>query len=73
MSVEIVPVEGLPEFGDGDDLAGILAGAVVSLGARAGDVLAVTQKVVSKVEGRTVRADDAGAHAAWVERETRRV
>lgn len=73
MSVEIVPLEGLPEFGDGDDLAGILADAIWSLEPRAGDVLAITQKVVSKVEGRTVRADDAGAHTAWVERETRRV
>ncbi|HYG70770.1 MAG TPA: coenzyme F420-0:L-glutamate ligase [Actinomycetota bacterium] len=73
MSVEIFPVGGLPEFGDGDDLAGTLADAVASLGPRAGDVLAVTQKVVSKAEGRIVRSDDARAHAVWVERETRRV
>ncbi|WP_084258301.1 coenzyme F420-0:L-glutamate ligase, partial [Saccharomonospora iraqiensis] len=55
--VEILPVEGLPEFRPGDDLTGALAGAAGWL--RSGDVVVVTSKVVSKVEDRlvTVPAD----------------
>lgn len=50
--VTVRPVHGLPEFGPGDDLAGALAAAVPDLAD--GDVLVVTSKVVSKVEGRLV-------------------
>src|SRR6266705_2273530 len=41
-----------------------------ALGARSGDVVVVTQKIVSKAEGRVVPHGD---RAAWVERETERV
>lgn len=51
--VEILPVDGLPEFRPGDDLTGAIAGAARWL--RSGDVVVVTSKVVSKVEGRLVR------------------
>jgi coenzyme F420-0:L-glutamate ligase/coenzyme F420-1:gamma-L-glutamate ligase len=68
MTVEIIPVRGLPEIGDGDDLATLIADAV-SL--RDGDVVAVTQKVVSKAEGRVVPEGD--GKDAWVAREARRV
>lgn len=51
--VEILPVEGLPEFRPGDDLSGAIAGAARWL--RSGDIVVVTSKVVSKVEGRLVR------------------
>ena len=54
MTVELVPVDGVPEIRPGDDLAGILAERVHPLGARDGDVIVVTQKVVSKAEGRIV-------------------
>ena len=47
------PVPGLPEFGPGDDLAAAIAGAAPWLAD--GDVVVVTSKVVSKVEGRLVR------------------
>lgn len=51
--VEILPVEGMPEVGPGDDLAAlILASAGGTLAP--GDVLVVTHKVVSKAEGRLV-------------------
>lgn len=50
--VEIIPVPGLPEFRPGDDLAATLAGAAPWL--RDGDVVVVTSKIVSKVEGRIV-------------------
>ncbi|MEV1135222.1 coenzyme F420-0:L-glutamate ligase [Rhodococcus coprophilus] len=52
--VEILPVAGLPEFRPGDDLAGAVAGAAPWLAD--GDVLVVTSKVISKVEGRIVPA-----------------
>jgi coenzyme F420-0:L-glutamate ligase/coenzyme F420-1:gamma-L-glutamate ligase len=69
--VEIVPVEGLPEIRPGDDLAGLLLQACGDE-LRSGDVLAVTQKVVSKAEGRLVPEEGDG-RGPWVERETRRV
>jgi coenzyme F420-0:L-glutamate ligase/coenzyme F420-1:gamma-L-glutamate ligase len=47
------PVLGLPEFAPGDDLAGAVAGAAPWLAD--GDVVVVTSKAVSKVEGRLVR------------------
>ena len=50
-------VPGLPEFRPGDDLAGAIAAAVGSVGGLAdGDVVVVTSKVISKVEGRLVSA-----------------
>jgi coenzyme F420-0:L-glutamate ligase / coenzyme F420-1:gamma-L-glutamate ligase len=52
--LEILPVEGLPEFRPGDDLTGAIADAARWL--RSGDVVVVTSKIVSKVEGRLVRA-----------------
>jgi coenzyme F420-0:L-glutamate ligase / coenzyme F420-1:gamma-L-glutamate ligase len=51
--VEILPVPGLPEFRPGDDLSGAIATAARWL--RSGDIVVVTSKVVSKVEGRLVR------------------
>jgi coenzyme F420-0:L-glutamate ligase / coenzyme F420-1:gamma-L-glutamate ligase len=50
--ISILPVAGLPEFTPGDDLAGAIAGAAPWLAD--GDVVVVTSKVVSKVEGRLV-------------------
>jgi coenzyme F420-0:L-glutamate ligase/coenzyme F420-1:gamma-L-glutamate ligase len=51
-SIEIRPVTGLPEFRPGDDLAAAIAAAAPWL--RDGDVLVVTSKAFSKVEGRLV-------------------
>jgi coenzyme F420-0:L-glutamate ligase/coenzyme F420-1:gamma-L-glutamate ligase len=50
--VEILPVEGLPEFRPGDDLTGAIAGAARWL--RSGDVVVVTSKIVSKAEGQLI-------------------
>ncbi|GGS25524.1 coenzyme F420-0:L-glutamate ligase [Actinokineospora fastidiosa] len=50
--VEVIPVPGLPEFRPGDDLTGAIASAAPWL--RSGDVVVVTSKVVSKVEGQLV-------------------
>jgi coenzyme F420-0:L-glutamate ligase/coenzyme F420-1:gamma-L-glutamate ligase len=52
--IEIVPVEGLPEVGEGDDLGALIASAAPL---RDGDVVVVAQKVVSKAEGRVVALD----------------
>lgn len=51
--LEIIPVTGLPEFRPGDDLTGAIADAARWL--RSGDVVVVTSKVVSKIEGRLIR------------------
>ena len=56
--VEVVAVEGLPEVRPGDDLAVLLARRAVL---RAGDVLVVAHKIVSKAEGRTVALADVRA------------
>ncbi|MGH3424047.1 MAG: coenzyme F420-0:L-glutamate ligase [Nocardioidaceae bacterium] len=54
--VELIPVTGLPEFRPGDDLVGALVAAAPWL--RDGDVLVLTSKILSKVEGRLVTAPD---------------
>ncbi|MGQ0718783.1 MAG: coenzyme F420-0:L-glutamate ligase [Pseudonocardiales bacterium] len=62
--VRILPVRGLPEFRPGDDLIAAVASAAPWLAD--GDVVVVTSKVVSKVEGRlvTVPADPLARDAA---------
>ena len=52
--LEIIGVPGLPEFRPGDDLTAALAERMTWL--RDGDVVVVTSKVFSKVEGRLVPA-----------------
>lgn len=51
-TIQILPIAGLPRFRAGDDLAGALATAADWL--RTGDILVVTSKIISKVEGRMV-------------------
>jgi coenzyme F420-0:L-glutamate ligase/coenzyme F420-1:gamma-L-glutamate ligase len=53
--ISIVPVGGLPNIREGDDLAALIAGRA---DLRDGDVLVVAQKAVSKAEGRVVRLAD---------------
>jgi len=53
--ISILPVEGLPEIGEGDDLAALIAERAELVD---GDVLVVAQKAVSKSEGRVVRLDE---------------
>jgi coenzyme F420-0:L-glutamate ligase / coenzyme F420-1:gamma-L-glutamate ligase len=88
---EVVGIEGLPEIGRGDDLAGLVAQAARAQETplEAGDLLVVSQKIVSKTEGRIVSlgsvvpsreaaqiADEIGRDPRLVEvilRESRRV
>jgi coenzyme F420-0:L-glutamate ligase/coenzyme F420-1:gamma-L-glutamate ligase len=52
-------VEGIPEIVAGDDLAEIIGDAIEAGTPLAdGDILVVTSKIVSKAEGRTIRAAD---------------
>jgi coenzyme F420-0:L-glutamate ligase len=75
--IEILPVTGIGELRPGDDLAAVIAERAVDL--RDGDVLVVTSKVVSKVEGRLIVLDTAdpdereAARQHAVEAETVRV
>ena len=55
--IEVLPVRGLPEVRPGHDLATLLGKALIAEdgpGLSDGDVLVVTQKIVSKAEGRLV-------------------
>ena len=57
--VRVIPLAGIPEVEDGDDLVALLADAAErSGGLESGDVLVVAQKVVSKAEGRIVRLEE---------------
>jgi coenzyme F420-0:L-glutamate ligase/coenzyme F420-1:gamma-L-glutamate ligase len=72
VAVEVIAVEGLPEVRPGDVLAELIAS---SADVRDGDVLVVTQKVVSKAENRLVAVDpdDPLSHKPLVEQESVRV
>lgn len=76
MTLEIHPVPGLPELRTGDDLAALVTAAAPWLRDR--DVVVVTSKAVSKVEGRLLptpsdRDGREAARVAAVEAETVRV
>jgi len=68
--IEVLAVAGLPEVRPGDDLAALIAGAVDLVD---GDVVVVTQKVVSKAEDRLVDIDPEVGHRPLVERESVRI
>jgi coenzyme F420-0:L-glutamate ligase/coenzyme F420-1:gamma-L-glutamate ligase len=69
-SFEVRGVTGIPEVAAGDDLAELVLAAAGEGGLRDGDILLVTSKIVSKAEGRIVRADD---REAAIDAETVRV
>ena len=68
--IQVLPVEGMPEIRPGDEIADLVA-ARVDL--QAGDVLVVTQKVVSKAEGRLEKVVDEEDRLRLIERESVRV
>jgi len=57
--IELFPLTGISEVSPGADLAALLGDALIAAGIapQAGDVLVVTQKIVSKAEGRFVSMD----------------
>lgn len=57
--VRVLPLRGIPELEEGDDLAGHLVRAADAVDGLLGDdVVVVAQKAVSKVEGRVVHLSD---------------
>jgi len=56
MQITITGINGIPEVTPGDDVAGLILRACDAQGVefQAGDILVVTQKIVSKAEGRLV-------------------
>jgi coenzyme F420-0:L-glutamate ligase/coenzyme F420-1:gamma-L-glutamate ligase len=57
--VHVIPLSGLPEVRAGDDLTAFIADAARDgPGIEAGDIIVVTQKIVSKAEGRVVSLGD---------------
>jgi coenzyme F420-0:L-glutamate ligase/coenzyme F420-1:gamma-L-glutamate ligase len=78
MRISVFPIEGMGEVKPGDDLAAMIGTAAASGGDSAladGDVVVVTQKIVSKAEGmlEAVDPDDPISHKVLVERESVRI
>ena len=77
MTIELHPVEGIGEITLGTDLGAVISEACEALpaGLRDGDVLVVTQKIVSKAEGamEQIDPDDPLSHKPLVERESMRI
>ena len=76
--LHVFPIHGVPEVRPGDDLAAMIVEAARGGEGTAladGDVVVVTQKVVSKAEGKLERVDpdDPRGHKAIVERESVRI
>lgn len=71
----IWPLIGLPEIAPGTDLADVLATALATGDPQDGDVLVITQKIVSKAEGRLVEVDhaDGAAKQQLIQSQSRRV
>src|SRR5262245_8139858 len=72
MRLDIFGVDGIGEITPGDDLAALIAEAVTLVD---GDVVVVTQKIVSKAEGllEAVDPDNPTSHKGIVERESVRI
>ena len=69
--LELIALDGIPEIHPGDDLAGLIADALAGLDLVDTDILIVTQKVVSKAEGRLVALDSVSPSPfalSWAER-----
>ena len=68
----VFPVRGIPEVQNGDDVAAVIDGALLAQGTplERGDVLVVTQKIISKAEGRVVAlagVEPSARAIAWAE------
>jgi coenzyme F420-0:L-glutamate ligase/coenzyme F420-1:gamma-L-glutamate ligase len=68
--ITVLSVEGVPEVRPGDEIADLIA-ARIDL--RDGDVIVVTQKIVSKAEGRLEPVADEDARRRLIERESVRI
>ena len=68
--ITVLPVEGMPEVHPGDEIADLIA---ASIALEKGDVVVVTQKIVSKAEGRLEEVADDEGRLRLIERESVRV
>jgi len=68
--ISVLPVEGLPEVHPGDEIADLV---VDRIELQDGDVVVVTQKIVSKAEGRLEKVADEAERLRLIERESVRV
>jgi len=70
--LEIIPLDGIPEISPGDDLVEII-GKIDAI--QSGDILVVTQKIISKAENQIVKIDpdDPLSHKPLVEKESVRI
>jgi coenzyme F420-0:L-glutamate ligase/coenzyme F420-1:gamma-L-glutamate ligase len=68
--ITVLSVEGVPEVRPGDEIADLIA-ARIDL--QDGDVIVVTQKIVSKAEGRLEPVADEDARRRLIERESVRI
>jgi coenzyme F420-0:L-glutamate ligase/coenzyme F420-1:gamma-L-glutamate ligase len=71
--IRILPLSSLPEVKPGDDLGALIIAALAAAGLKceASDIFVVTQKIVSKAEGRVVRLETVEPSARakeWAER-----
>ena len=75
MMLNIFPIPGLPEIKPGDDLAELIFQSCknTQIEILDGDVLVVTQKIVSKAEDRLVEIDPEIGHKPLVEEESVRI
>ena len=73
--INIFPVSGLPQIHPGDDLPEMIFECCdeSDAGLVDGDVLVVTQKIISKAEGRLVQIDPEKGHKPLVEEESVRI
>ncbi|MER3520838.1 MAG: coenzyme F420-0:L-glutamate ligase [Acidimicrobiia bacterium] len=74
-SLEIIPVNGIGEIRPGDRLGTLIASTSSANGCdlRNGDILVVTQKAVSKAEGRIVRVENEADRHRVIMEQSRRV
>lgn len=74
-SLSIFPITDIPEVVEGDVLADVIASSELGSSLHSGDVVVVTQKIVSKAEGRVVPVDpdDPSSRLAIIESESVRV
>ncbi len=73
--INIIPISGLPQIHPGDDLPRLIFDCCNESDVELvdGDVLIVTQKIISKAEGRLVQIDPEKGHKPLVEEESVRV
>jgi coenzyme F420-0:L-glutamate ligase / coenzyme F420-1:gamma-L-glutamate ligase len=77
VTLRVVPITGVPEVDEGDEIADLIAHAATAQGTplEDGDCVVVTQKILSKAEGRVVPLDthDPAARRRIIEAEAARV